>query len=197
MSAQSGSDGNRQAPRSARLSSGRLGPLWTCCSALPRRAGPSTCCRHWSGKRFVIAVPYLWLFLFFLVPVPDRLQDLVLRSAASRCRRTRRCCEWVGDTGGRDQAQPRELHVPASPTTCTSAPTCTRSRWRRCPSLWCLAIGYPMAYAMARSTPTWRNVFLLLVMLPFVHLLPAARLRLDRAAQEQRRDQQRAHGVRA
>ena len=33
-------------------------------------------------------------------------------------------------------------------------------------SLWCLAIGYPMAYAMARSTPTWRNVFLLLVMLP-------------------------------
>ena len=24
--------------------------------------------KHWSGKRFVIAVPYLWLFLFFLVP---------------------------------------------------------------------------------------------------------------------------------
>ena len=35
-------------------------------------------------------------------------------------------------------------------------------------SLWCLVIGYPMAYAMARCTPTWRNVFLLLVMLPFL-----------------------------
>ena len=31
----------------------------------------------------------------------------------------------------------------------------------------CLLIGYPMAYAIARATPTWRSVFLLLVILPF------------------------------
>ena len=33
-------------------------------------------------------------------------------------------------------------------------------------ALMCLVIGYPMAHAMARCTPTWRSVFLLLVMLP-------------------------------
>ena len=31
----------------------------------------------------------------------------------------------------------------------------------------CLAIGYPMAYAIARANPAWRNVFLMLVILPF------------------------------
>ena len=31
----------------------------------------------------------------------------------------------------------------------------------------CLLIGYPMAYAIARSSPAWRNIFLFLVILPF------------------------------
>jgi putrescine transport system permease protein len=31
----------------------------------------------------------------------------------------------------------------------------------------CLLIGYPMAYGIARSKPSWRNLLLLLVMLPF------------------------------
>jgi putrescine transport system permease protein len=31
----------------------------------------------------------------------------------------------------------------------------------------CLLLGYPMAYAIARSSPTYRNVFLMLVILPF------------------------------
>jgi len=34
-------------------------------------------------------------------------------------------------------------------------------------TLLCLLLGYPMAYAIARSTPTYRNVFLMLVILPF------------------------------
>jgi putrescine transport system permease protein len=34
-------------------------------------------------------------------------------------------------------------------------------------TLLCLFLGYPMAYAIARSTPTYRNVFLMLVILPF------------------------------
>ena len=29
----------------------------------------------------------------------------------------------------------------------------------------CLCLGYPMAYAIARSTPTYRNVFLMLIIL--------------------------------
>ena len=31
----------------------------------------------------------------------------------------------------------------------------------------CLLIGYPMAYAIARASPVWRNIFLFLIILPF------------------------------
>jgi putrescine transport system permease protein len=34
-------------------------------------------------------------------------------------------------------------------------------------TVFCLCLGYPMAYAIARSPPTYRNVFLMLVILPF------------------------------
>jgi putrescine transport system permease protein len=34
-------------------------------------------------------------------------------------------------------------------------------------TLCCLAIGYPMAYAIAHAGPTWRNVLLMLIVLPF------------------------------
>ena len=34
-------------------------------------------------------------------------------------------------------------------------------------TLLCLVIGYPMAYGIARARPVWRNVLLLLVILPF------------------------------
>ena len=34
-------------------------------------------------------------------------------------------------------------------------------------TLCCLLLGYPMAYAIARSGPTWRNVLLMLIVLPF------------------------------
>ena len=48
-----------------RAGSGRCGRS---CSATVRRAGPNTCCKNWSGQRLVIALPYLWLLLFFLIP---------------------------------------------------------------------------------------------------------------------------------
>src|SRR6185436_3423949 len=34
-------------------------------------------------------------------------------------------------------------------------------------TLLCLCLGYPMAYAIARASPTYRNIFLMLVILPF------------------------------
>ncbi len=34
-------------------------------------------------------------------------------------------------------------------------------------TLWCLLIGYPMAYAIARSKPSTRNLLLMLIILPF------------------------------
>src|SRR5688572_15759760 len=47
---------------------GRLGPLWTYLFRyLPPRLSDYVL-RNWSGQRLVIAVPYLWLLIFFLVP---------------------------------------------------------------------------------------------------------------------------------
>jgi putrescine transport system permease protein len=34
-------------------------------------------------------------------------------------------------------------------------------------TVWCLLIGYPMAYAIARATSVWRNLLLMLIVLPF------------------------------
>ena len=52
----------------ARDAPGRLGPLWT----ILFRYGPPRwteyVLKNWSGQRLVIAVPYLWLLMFFLVP---------------------------------------------------------------------------------------------------------------------------------
>ncbi len=48
--------------------SGRVGPLWE----LFFRFGPPRWSvyikSNWAGQRLVVAVPYLWLLLFFLVP---------------------------------------------------------------------------------------------------------------------------------
>ena len=50
------------------LVSGRAGPLWD----LFFRFGPPRWSYYirsnWTGQRLVIAVPYLWLLVFFLVP---------------------------------------------------------------------------------------------------------------------------------
>jgi putrescine transport system permease protein len=34
-------------------------------------------------------------------------------------------------------------------------------------TLWCLLIGYPMAYAIARASAAWKNLLLMLIILPF------------------------------
>ncbi len=53
--------GSRDAP-------GRLGPLWTILFRFGPPRWTEYVLKNWSGKRLVIAVPYLWLLMFFLVP---------------------------------------------------------------------------------------------------------------------------------
>ncbi len=50
---------------------------------------------------------------------------------------------------------------------CTSAPGSIRIKVAAVSTIFCLLIGYPMAYAIARSSPTARNIYLMLVILPF------------------------------
>ena len=151
-------------PRNARLLSGRFGPLWT---LLFRFAPPSWSeyvLRHWSGRRLVVAVPYIWLLLFFLVPFL-----IVFKISFSEVRLAMPpyapLFEWVSGQGMAVKLNLANYTFLFTDDLYVSS--YLYSIWvAAVSSFWCLAIGYPMAYAMARSTPTWRNVFLLLVMLP-------------------------------
>src|SRR5215472_2987243 len=104
--------------------------------------------------RLVIALPYLWLVVFFLLPFA-----LVLAIAFG--------------TNAPDLAPPVELgfsfqsfrllftddlYVAAWLSSLRIAATAT---------VVTLLLGYPMAYAIARASARWRPVLLMLVILPF------------------------------
>ena len=60
----------------------------------------------------------------------------------------------------------------------------------------CLLIGYPTAYAISRANPAARNGLLLAIMLPFLDLFPAACLRMDGLIGSQRHHQQFLNQIR-
>jgi putrescine transport system permease protein len=104
--------------------------------------------------RFVIALPFVWLIVFFLLPFA-----LVLGIALG--------------TNAPDSAPPvalglglenfkllftDDLYVAAWLSSLRIAATAT---------LVCLLLGYPMAYAIARAAPRRRPLLLMLIILPF------------------------------
>ncbi len=148
----------------ARLTAGRMGPLWDLLFRLAPPSWSEYVLRHWSGKKLVIGIPYVWLALFFLAPFL-----IVFKISFSEAQIAMPpyapLIEWLGD-----QALQVKLNF-ANYTFLFTDDLYVSSylysvKVAAVSSLWCLVIGYPMAYAMARCTPTWRNVFLLLVMLP-------------------------------
>ena len=117
-------------------------------------------------RRLVVAVPYLWLTLFFLVPF-----GIVLRMAFSQAATAlppyaphweglARLGEFLsqldlanfsllGDDALYWQSYLYSLRIAALTT------------------LFALAIGYPLAYAMASAPARWRGILLVFVILPF------------------------------
>lgn len=148
----------------ARLRAGRMGPLWALLFRIAPPSWSEYVLRHWSGRKLVIALPYLWLLLFFLVPFL-----IVFKISFSEVRIAMPpyapLLEWLGG-----QAVQVRLNLANYAFLFTDdlyvSSYLYSIKVAAVSSLLCLAIGYPMAYAMARCTPTWRNVFLLLVMLP-------------------------------
>ena len=118
-----------------------------------------------SGRGAVIALPYLWLLVFFLVPFA-----FVLKIALSEALIARPPYAPLLEWGEEAYLTVRlnlgnflfliedDLYWKAYLNSAKIALISTAA---------CLAIGYPMAYAIARSRPAWRNVFLMLVILPF------------------------------
>ena len=118
-----------------------------------------------TGRTLVTAVPYLWLLLFFLVPFL-----IVLKISVSEIRLAMPPYEplvtWLSDqvVGLRINFANYAFLLKDSlyfNSFLNSILTAAIS------TVFCLLIGYPMAYGIARSKPAWRNLLILLVMLPF------------------------------
>jgi len=121
--------------------------------------------RGYTGRTAVIGVPYLWLLLFFLVPFL-----IVLKISVSEMRLAMPPYEpffaWAS-------AQVLEIKINLANYAFLWEDALYRNAYLNSimtagvSTILCLLIGYPMAYGIARSSPTWRNLLLLLVMLPF------------------------------
>ncbi|MBX3702582.1 MAG: ABC transporter permease subunit [Steroidobacteraceae bacterium] len=123
--------------------------------------------RGWrqGGRTAVMGVPTLWLLLFFLVPF-----IIVFKISVSDARLGMPPYEplftWA-------QAQVMQLKLNFANYAFLFEDALYRNAYLNSvvtagiSTLICLLIGYPMAYGIARSKPAWRNLLLLLVMLPF------------------------------
>ena len=104
--------------------------------------------------RFVIALPYLWLVVFFLLPFA-----LVLAIALG--------------TNAPDLAPPVQLGLSLQNFVLLFTDDLYVAAWlsslriAATATLITLLLGYPMAYAIARASTRWRPMLLMLVVLPF------------------------------
>lgn len=117
-------------------------------------------------RNWVIAIPYVWLLAFFAIPFV-----IVLKISFSSMQPIQPgyapLWQWVEETQrlvatiNVDNYQAlwrNNLYVSTFIYSLKVAAVST---------VLCLLIGYPMAYAIARSAPTTRNLLLMLIILPF------------------------------
>ena len=152
--------------RISREAPGRLGPLWTFLFRYGPPRWTEYVLKNWSGQRLVITVPYLWLLLFFLVPFLIVLKISFAEFSPLGRPPYEPVFRWLEEgalqikllVGSYDYLLHEPLYVSSWMYSIKVAFFST---------LFCLMLGYPMAYAIARSSPTYRNVFLMLIILPF------------------------------
>ena len=128
-------------------------------SGVARRAGLN-------GRTLVVAVPWIWLLLFFVVPF-----IIVLKISFAETR-------WLGSppyTPLFEWVSGQYLQIKLSVAnylflfsdSLYAKAFVSSIKVAAISTLFCLLIGYPMAYAIARANANWRNTLLLLVILPF------------------------------
>jgi putrescine transport system permease protein len=120
--------------------------------------------RRHPGRRLMVGIPVLWLSVFFLIPFL-----IVLKLSFSEARLAippyAPLFTWLHGL-----PTPR-IHL-SSYSYLFTHPLYLRSYLysvmvAAVSTLFCLAIGYPMAYAIARAGETWRTFLLMLIVLPF------------------------------
>lgn len=127
--------------------------------ALAARAKPQ------AGRVAVIGLPYLWLGLFFLLPVLIILK-ISLASSTGESPPYTALWDWSEqgwltlklNFGNFLFLGSDDLYLFAYINSVRTALICT---------ILCLLIGYPMAYAIARAPTHWRPALLMMVILPF------------------------------
>lgn len=118
-----------------------------------------------SGRGAVIAIPYIWLLLFFAVPFAFVLKISFSEALIARPPYAP-LLQWGEDAylnikmnfGNFLFLLEDDLYWIAYLNSAKIALIST---------LFCLLLGYPMAYGMARARPATRNLLLMLVILPF------------------------------
>ncbi len=121
---------------------------------------------YW-GRFWVIAVPYVWLLLFFLIPFVIVLKIAFSQSAIAMPP-YEPIIRWMGD-------RLSDIRLNINPGNflylwedSLYARALLHSIWTAAVStVIALLIGYPMAYAIARADTKWRIPLLMLVILPF------------------------------
>ena len=129
----------------------------------------------WLGRRFerapralAIALPYAWLLFLFLAPFAIVLKISFSEPALSMPPYTP-IFELLDELGALFFAIKLNLenfHFLTTDALYTRA-YLNSLGVAAVSTVLCLLIGYPMAYGIARASPAWRNVLLMLVILPF------------------------------
>jgi putrescine transport system permease protein len=117
------------------------------------------------GRTFVTAVPYLWLLLFFMVPFVIVLK-ISFSTAQVAMPPYAPLLHWASEKMVQVQLNfgnftflvEDNLYWKAYLNSIFVAAVST---------VLCLLIGYPIAYAIARTNPSTRNILMLLIVLPF------------------------------
>lgn len=117
------------------------------------------------SRHLLISVPYLWLLIFFLVPF-FIVFKLSFSEVAIAIPPYEAIVTWVDDVYLQIKLNMEnyqllfedELYVDAYINSVKIATIST---------ILSLLVGYPLAYAMAKSPGHWRSLFLMLVILPF------------------------------
>ncbi|KZL00542.1 MULTISPECIES: ABC transporter permease subunit [unclassified Pseudovibrio] len=121
------------------------------------------------GRRLLIAIPYIWLLIFFLAPfvivLKISLSDVIL--ARPPYFPNFDISEGWQGLLAMIQAFDLENYVWLTEDTLYLNSYLSSLRIASISTLLTLAIGYPIAYAMAKAPKEWRATLLMLVILPF------------------------------
>ena len=119
--------------------------------------------RRWGGRHLVIAFPYAWMVLFFLIPFAIILKislaetQVAIPPYSALVAYAEEKLTFIFNIGNYLYLLQDEMYLDSYLQSLRVASIST---------LLCLLIGYPIAWSIAHSSPSMRNVLLMLVVLP-------------------------------